>query len=198
MEQILATQQNIREPEMERMLAELRDRRDAVQARQAQANVEEEETEESQHQLPQDSDEEREARLGIPAGSPPSVSPDELINIPGDGTVSPTPIVPTNTQTEAEDEQAHLQHWLAGAGIQGLKSHLSEPPNDNNKGNHNQDPWFSPQGNHLLNEYAEKLSRLRNPRTREFILKYALPQGTNASVKTKVEEMLRRGGWTGR
>ena len=87
------------------------------------------------------------------------------------------------TNSEA-DEQAHLQHYLAGTGIAALKSYMEAQSST-------QDLWSLPEGESLLNGYADKLSRLKSGRMKDFILKYSLPQGTSGDVKKRIEAKMR-------
>ncbi|KAG8527939.1 uncharacterized protein KY384_006855 [Bacidia gigantensis] len=91
--------------------------------------------------------------------------------------------VEPSEQTE-QDEQTKLQHFLAGSGINGLKAYAE------NHAGHTV-AWGQPEGDRLLDEYAQKLVRLRNQRTRQFLLRYALPQGAGEEVKRMVESKMR-------
>ena len=82
-------------------------------------------------------------------------------------------------RTEA-DQQARLQHHLAGAGITSLKSYMGSQSST-------ADVWALPEGERLLNDYATKLKQLKSGRMKDFILKYSLPQGTSADVKARIE-----------
>ena len=141
--------------------------------------------------LPQDSDEERERRLGIPRlGSLSDPGDDDS----GDDVPGLTPGMPARlpasppanvSQSSEQEVQARLQHWLAGQGVQGLKAHLTAHPLLSS-----QDEWTNGRGRELVVEYASKLRELRNTRTRDFLLKYALPQGTSKDVQSRVEALL--------
>ena len=91
---------------------------------------------------------------------------------------------PNNNSTDPlfePDSEERLRRYVAGSGITQLRTHADQlPPNTSIED--------SAEGRRLLDDYADKLKRLRNQATREFVLKYALPQG----VGREIGEMVRR------
>ena len=89
----------------------------------------------------------------------------------------------TNPPSEPDTED-HLRRHLAGSGITQLRTFADRlPPNSSME--------ESTEGKRLLDDYAGKLKRLRNRATRDFVLKYALPQGAGREIGEMVRRRLR-------
>ena len=104
---------------------------------------------------------------------------------------SSSPGTSPSRQAQTDDDNVPaddtLQRYLAGSGLMQLRAHADKYPNQTTT-----EKWESnPEGTRLLDEYSDKLQQLRNRRTGEFILKYALPQGAGAEVKELVERRVR-------
>ena len=89
---------------------------------------------------------------------------------------------PLSAGVDVTDEQ--LRRYLAGTGVHRLRElshqHKEDGPSF----------WETPAGRKQLEVYASRLRRLRDKKTRDFIMKYALPQGTSKEIAQLVEQRL--------
>ncbi|MCJ1459710.1 hypothetical protein MMC28_010089 [Mycoblastus sanguinarius] len=87
---------------------------------------------------------------------------------------------------EAYDDERN-QRWLAGQGVIRVRDFT-------NQHGTNEGAWpesaFS--GQHVVTEYAFRVMQLRQQRTRNFIMDYVLPQGTNQEVKALVRREIEK------
>ena len=89
---------------------------------------------------------------------------------------------PLPAGSDVTDEQ--LRRYLAGTGVHRLRE-LSDHHKEDSA-----DFWETPAGRNQLEVYASRLRRLRDKKTRDFIMKYALPQGTSKEIAQLVEQRL--------
>lgn len=89
---------------------------------------------------------------------------------------------PLHANADVTDEQ--LRRYLAGTGVYRLRG-FSDHHKEDGTG-----LWETPAGRKQLEIYASRLRRLRDRKTRDFIMKYALPQGTSKEIAQLVEQRL--------
>ena len=89
---------------------------------------------------------------------------------------------PLPAGADVTDEQ--LRRYLAGTGVHRLRE-LSDHHKEDGA-----DFWETSAGRKQLEVYASRLRRLRDKKTRDFIMKYALPQGTSKEIAQLVERRL--------
>lgn len=112
------------------------------------------------------------------ASNPPDLSSNaETSQAAADANDEPLP-----AGADVTDEQ--LRRYLAGTGVHRLRE-LSDQHKEDGA-----DFWETPTGRKQLEVYASRLRRLRDRKTRDFIMKYALPQGTSKEIAQLVEQRL--------
>ena len=103
-------------------------------------------------------------------------------NAENDQSVAEIDDEPLPREADVTDDQ--LRRYLAGRGVNLLRE-FSEKHGKENAG-----LWETPTGEKWLEVYASRLRRLKDKKTKDFILKYALPQGTSKEVARLVEQRM--------
>ena len=113
------------------------------------------------------------------------------------------PTATTTAQEEPYDDNRN-QRWLAGQGMLQLRDFCTRHGTDENawKNGHgnssSNDAAVEEEGRSIVSEYARRVLRLRETRSRRFILDYSLSQGAGREVKELVEREIGRVGMVGR
>ena len=111
-----------------------------------------------------------------------SISSDPLSNTETSQAAADANDEPLPADADVIDEQ--LRRYLAGTGVHRLRE-LSDHHKEDGAGF-----WETPAGQKQLEVYASRLRRLKDKKTRDFIMKYALPQGTSKEIAQLVEQRL--------
>ncbi|CAF9913311.1 MAG: hypothetical protein ALECFALPRED_008747 [Alectoria fallacina] len=93
----------------------------------------------------------------------------------------------SSPRTEEPYDDSRNQRWLAGQGMLRLRDFCAEHGTDENAWN-----GAVVVDSSIVTEYAQRVMRLRQPRTRNFIMDYPLTQGTSRDVKALVEREVQR------
>ncbi|KAL8669716.1 MAG: hypothetical protein Q9168_005700 [Polycauliona sp. 1 TL-2023] len=90
----------------------------------------------------------------------------------------------TTSSPEAYDDEKN-QRWLAGQGMIRLRDFTAQHGTD-------ETAWGgkTSEGEALVSEYVARVQRLRQARTRDFIVDYPLAQGTSAAVRDLIKKRL--------
>ena len=103
-------------------------------------------------------------------------------------------IPPTTTPEEEPYDDDRNKRWLAGQGMLQLRDFCTRHGTDENawNGNSNSENVVEEEGRSIVSEYARRVLRLRETRSRRFILDYSLSQGAGREVKELVEREMGR------
>ena len=93
--------------------------------------------------------------------------------------------LPTPQEEPYDDERN--QRWLAGRGMIRLRDFTARYGTEEEAWGNNTD-----EGVALVSEYASRVRRLRQQRTRDFIVNYPLRQGTSVEVRDLVQRYIER------
>ena len=94
---------------------------------------------------------------------------------------------------ESSYDDDRNQRWLAGQGMLQLRDFCTRRGTDENIW-HTTDTIVPVEERSIVSEYARRVMELREPRTKRFILDYALAQGAGGNVKELVQREIRRLG----
>ncbi|KAL8779526.1 MAG: hypothetical protein Q9213_006895 [Squamulea squamosa] len=100
----------------------------------------------------------------------------------------PAAVAQTSSASDQEpyDDEKN-QRWLAGQGMIRLRDFTAKHGTDEHEWGSN-----TSEGEALISEYVTRVQRLRQARTRDFIVNYPLTQGTSAAVRDLIKERLSR------
>ena len=128
-------------------------------------------------------------------------SPDRRPNDPDDPPLpSPSPS-PSRTDSPSLDDPGSAsysddrnQHWLAGAGMVGLRAFADQHGTNPSAWSASGGPATVTEGQRLVAEYVARIRMLRSEQSRRFILDYALRQGAGSAVGDLVRKTLTEEG----
>lgn len=89
-----------------------------------------------------------------------------------------------------DNEEDRNQRWLAGQGMLRLRDFAANHGTDISVWS--EDPSVEAEGRAIVDEYAERVLKLAQPRTQTFIVTYVLRQGTSVEVRDLVASAIRR------
>lgn len=96
----------------------------------------------------------------------------------------------TEDNLHDDDDEDRNQRWLAGKGMLRLRDFAAEHGTDESAWSEN--PDVEAQGRAIVDDYAERVLKLSQQRTRTFIVNYVLQQGTTAEVRDLVTRAIQK------